>query len=150
MHMYIPDICCINSILTLTEGSSVGGDRSPHSHSGKRRNFIDLLLPLLHPGLYTEENWIKSAVLNLLPQESTKTQVTPDSLYKHSGTANLWFQDIASCRTSRSADTWEPMSPQSQHLASYGTHRLINMNVTVWRHLLRNSCIWSDLCQSDH
>lgn len=119
----------------------MGGNGRQHSHSGKRRNFIDLLLPLLHSGLYTEETWIKSAVLHPLPQESTKTQVTPDILYKHSGTANLWFQATASCRTSRSANTQEPVT---QILTS---GKLWHTQTNKYE---CNSCMGSDLRQSNH
>lgn len=70
-------------------------------------------------------------------RKSTNTQVTPDILYRYSGTANHWLLVIASCKLS-----W--------YLTTHATQMLLSGKLGHTQTSMTNSCMVWDPHQSDH
>lgn len=82
--------------------------------------------------------WVKSAVLHLLSQESTKTQVTPDII--------LYSKPLPPgyCILQAQLQCWYSTTCATQILAP---GKLVYTQTNKYE---RNSCVGSDLCQSDY
>lgn len=129
MHIHIPDICCINSILIFASRVQLSGRRWEAAFSDREEEeFYWPAIPFIALWTLHRRN-LNEVCCTSFHRKSTNTQVTPDILYEYSGTANLWLLVIASCKPS-----W--------YLTTYATQMLLSGKLRHTRTSMTVTAAW--------
>lgn len=103
MHIYTPDICCINSVLVFASRGQLSGKRWEAAFSVREEEeFYWPAIPFI--ALWTLHRRNLNEVCCAAPPFTGKVQTLRSHLisflYGYPGTANLWLLVIASCKPS--------------------------------------------------